>query len=79
MKPGFAETEGFPQSWLPGPVQRIVLDPEDVARHVLDSLERGRGETSVPRWYGPAGGLQALVPNLFARVLARGPHPRRIA
>ena len=78
VKPGFAETEGFPQSWLPGPVQRIVLDPEDVARHVLDSLERGRGETTVPWYYAPAGVLQALLPNIFARVLARGPGRSRI-
>ena len=78
VKPGFAETEGFPQGWLPRPVQRLVIGPDDVAAHVLDSLERGKGETSVPRYYGPAGGLQALVPNLFARVLALGSGRSRI-
>ena len=55
VKPGFAETEGFPQSWLPPPVQRIVIGPEDVAAHVLRSLENGRGETTVPWFYGPIG------------------------
>jgi NAD(P)-dependent dehydrogenase (short-subunit alcohol dehydrogenase family) len=70
VKPGFAETEGFPQSWLPGPAQRLVLGPEDVAAHVLRSLERGWGETTVPRYYAPAGVLQALLPNVFARVLS---------
>jgi NAD(P)-dependent dehydrogenase (short-subunit alcohol dehydrogenase family) len=70
VKPGFAETDGFPQSWLPGPAQRLVLGPEDVAAHVLRSLERGWGETTVPRYYAPAGVLQALLPNVFARVLS---------
>jgi uncharacterized protein len=69
VKPGFAETEGFPQSGLPAPVRRLVIGPEDVALHILDSLEHGRGETSVPRYYGLAGALQALAPNVFARVL----------
>lgn len=71
VKPGFAETEGFPQSWLPRPARRLVIGPERVAQHVLDSLERGRGETTVPWFYAPAGPLQALLPNLFVRVLAR--------
>jgi NAD(P)-dependent dehydrogenase (short-subunit alcohol dehydrogenase family) len=69
VKPGFVETEGFPQSWLPAPVRRLVVGPEDIARHILDSLERGRGESSVPAYYGLAGVLQALAPNVFARVL----------
>lgn len=74
VKPGFVETEGFPQAWLPGPVQRLVVGPEAVAAHVLASLERGGGESSVPRYYGLAGRLQALLPNTFARVLG---HRRR--
>jgi len=69
VKPGFVETEGFPQAWLPRVVQPLVIAPEDVARHVLASLEAGRGETSVPRYYGAAGRLQAFIPNTFARVL----------
>jgi NAD(P)-dependent dehydrogenase (short-subunit alcohol dehydrogenase family) len=75
VKPGFVETEGFPQStWLPGPVQRIVIGPEDVAAHVLRSLEDGRGETTVPWFYGPLGALQDLMPNVFTRVFSRGAH-----
>lgn len=70
VKPGFAETEGFPQSWLPAVAQRFVIAPEDVAAHVLRSLERGGGETTVPRYYAPAGVLQALLPNVFARALS---------
>jgi short-subunit dehydrogenase len=71
VKPGFVETEGFPQSWLPGPAQRLVIGPEEVAAHVLDSIEGGRGETTVPRYYALAGLVQALAPNLLARLLAR--------
>lgn len=70
VKPGFVETEGFPQGRLPGPFQRIVIGPGDVARHILHSLDRGRGETTVPWLYEPLGVLQALMPNVFARVLA---------
>lgn len=70
VKPGFVETEGFPQSALPALLRRLVVGPEKIAQHVLDSLERGRGETTVPRFYAPAAPLQALLPNLFARVLA---------
>lgn len=72
VKPGFVETEGFPQGGLPGPVRRLVVGPERVAAHVLASLERGGGgESTVPRFYAPAGTLQALLPDVFARVLAR--------
>ena len=73
VKPGFVETEGFPQSWLPPRVQRVVIRPEDVAAHVLRSLEKGRGETTVPWFYGPIAPLQDAMPNLFTRVLGRTP------
>jgi NAD(P)-dependent dehydrogenase (short-subunit alcohol dehydrogenase family) len=73
VKPGFARTEGFPQTWLPAPVQRIVIGPGDVADHVLGSLEHGRGETTVPWFYGPLGAIQDILPNLFTRALGRAP------
>lgn len=73
VKPGFARTEGFPQTWLPRPAQRIVIGPRDVAAHVLRSLEAGRGETTVPWYYGPIAPLQNAMPNVFARVLGRVP------
>jgi NAD(P)-dependent dehydrogenase (short-subunit alcohol dehydrogenase family) len=73
VKPGFTETEGFPQSWLPKRVQRVVIGPQDVAAHVLRSLEEGRGETTVPWYYGPVGALQDVMPNVFTRVLGRLP------
>jgi NAD(P)-dependent dehydrogenase (short-subunit alcohol dehydrogenase family) len=73
VKPGFTETEGFPQTWLPKRVQRVVIGPQEVAAHVLRSLEEGRGETTVPWFYGPAGALQDVMPNVFTRVLGRLP------
>jgi hypothetical protein len=71
VKPGFTETEGFPQKWLPERVQRVVIQPEDVARHVLRSLDEGHGETTVPWFYGPIAPLQDAMPNVFTRVLGR--------
>ena len=78
VKPGFVETEGFPQGWLPRPLRRLVIGPEQIAEHVVDSVERGRGETTVPRYYAAAGNLQALFPNLVARLLARSGEGSRI-
>lgn len=70
VKPGFVETEGFPQSWLPRRAQRLVIGPEQVAAHVITSLEHDRGETTVPRYYGAAGVVQALAPNVLSRRMA---------
>ena len=70
VKPGFVETEGFPQGWLPRPLRRLVVGPDRIADHVLASLEGGRGETTVPRLYAPAAVLQAVAPNLLARILS---------
>ena len=73
VKPGFAATEGFPQTWLPKPVRRIVIGPEEVADHILRSIEKNRGETTVPWFYGPLGALQDMLPNVFTRVFGRAP------
>jgi NAD(P)-dependent dehydrogenase (short-subunit alcohol dehydrogenase family) len=71
--PGFVETEGFPQrAVLRNPLlRRLVVGPERVAEHVLDVLERDRGETYVPGLYRIAPLAQALAPGLVARLLAR--------
>ena len=71
VKPGFVETEGFPQGWLPKAAQKLVIGPERVAEHVVSSVENRRGETTVPRYYAPAAVLQALLPNLFSAALGR--------
>ncbi len=78
VKPGFVETEGFPQARLPAPLRRLVVGPERIAAHILDSVERGRGESTVPRYYAAAGILQAVIPNVFARVLSRSGRRTRI-
>jgi len=78
VKPGFVETEGFPQAWLPRAAQRLVIGPERIAAHVLESVERGRGETTVPRYYALAGAVQALLPNVLARLLSRPRDATRI-
>ena len=59
-------------------MRRLVVGPERIAEHIVDSLEHGRGETSVPGYYGVAGGLQALMPNVFARALGGGRRRRKI-
>ena len=71
VKPGFVETEGFPQSGLPLPLRRLVVGPKAIVDHIMGSLERNRGETSVPRYYAVAGIVQALGPNVVARMLGR--------
>jgi short-subunit dehydrogenase len=78
VKPGFVETEGFPQSGLPRPLRRLVIGPEQIAEHVVTSIERGRGETTVPRYYAVASVLQALAPNALARILSRSAKPSRV-
>jgi hypothetical protein len=55
-----------------------VIGPEKIADHVVASVERGRGETTVPRYYAVGGILQALLPNVLARVLGRSGRRTRI-
>lgn len=75
VKPGFVETEGFPQGWLPKPAQKLVIGPQRVAEHIVGSVENGRGESTVPRYYAVVSVLQALLPNLYTRVLGRRIEP----
>ena len=71
--PGFAETEGFPQRGvLPKHLEWTIIGPERIARSILGAVEHDRRESYVPWWYRPVAWLQALVPSLVARVLARG-------
>jgi uncharacterized protein len=73
VNPGFVETEGFPQRGvLASRVMRsLVLDPDDVARHVLGVLDHDRRETFVPRVFRFAMLAQALFPSLVGRLAAR--------
>lgn len=72
VSPGFVETPGFPQRGrFRGPVYRLVAQPELVVERILAAVEHDRCEVVVPRWYAPAGWLQALAPGLLARVQGR--------
>jgi short-subunit dehydrogenase len=72
ISPGFVETPGFPQRGvLRGFLSRRVIEADDVARHVLDVLERGKRETFVPAWYRIAAVGQALLPGVVARAARR--------
>ena len=77
IKPGFVETEGFPQrDVLASPLARTVIDAEAVARHVLRVLERDRAESFVPAWYRVFAIAQALAPGLIGRLAARSRYRR---
>jgi NAD(P)-dependent dehydrogenase (short-subunit alcohol dehydrogenase family) len=68
VSPGFIETPGFPQRARFGALgRRVVVDPPLVAERLLRAVERNQPEIFVPRWYRPAGWLQALVPGTMAR------------
>jgi hypothetical protein len=79
VNPGFVESEGFPQrTKLPRWLVRVVVDPPEVAEHIVHAVERGRRETFVPRFYRVGPLAQALLPGLVARVQARaGMRPPR--
>jgi len=68
VKPGYVETEGFPQRSRMGAIgRRLVVDPPFVAERVVKAIERGRGELTVPRWYWLGSAAQALAPGLVSR------------
>jgi uncharacterized protein len=80
VNPGFVETEGFPQRTVMRNhlLRRTVIGPDEVARHVVDVLDRDRRETFVPGWYRIAMLAQALAPSLVARAAARAGYRPRI-
>jgi NAD(P)-dependent dehydrogenase (short-subunit alcohol dehydrogenase family) len=70
VNPGFVETEGFPQRGvLPRGVDRVVIEPTDIAKHVAGLLRRGPSETVIPSYYRFAIAAQGLAPGLTHRVL----------
>jgi short-subunit dehydrogenase len=73
VNPAFVETEGFPQrtTLSHGFLRRSVVEPEDVAEHVVHVLDRDRTETFFPAYYRIPAIVQALAPGLLARVLSR--------
>ena len=73
VNPGFVETEGFPQRTVLRSAffRRAVIEPDVVARHIVGLVGGPPRETVIPRFYRPAGVLQAVAPNLVARLVAR--------
>ena len=73
IKPGFVETEGFPQRGVLGSklMSRTVLEPEDIANRIVRAIERGEVEVFVPRWYAVPALLQALAPAVVSRAVSR--------
>jgi short-subunit dehydrogenase len=73
VNPGFVETEGFPQRAVlrSALFRRLVIEPDDVARHVLRVLDRDKRETFVPKVYRLAALAQSLAPGLMARAAGR--------
>lgn len=78
VNPGFVETEGFPQATVLRStiLRRLVVEPEDVARHVVKVIERDKRETFVPGWYRVASLAQSLAPGLMARMAMRSGYRR---
>jgi uncharacterized protein len=79
--PGFVETEGFPQrSVLKSAFfRRAIIKPELVAERIVNAVESGKREVFVPRWYRLFALIQALLPGLSARLIARSGYKRPTA
>ena len=76
--PGFVETEGFPQRSVLRSAffRRRVIAPELVAERIVEAVESGKREIFVPRWYRVFALVQALLPGLSARLVARSGYRR---
>jgi NAD(P)-dependent dehydrogenase (short-subunit alcohol dehydrogenase family) len=75
--PGFVETPGFPQRgrFSNRLVDRLVAEPELVAKRIVSAIEGDRAEIFVPRFYRVAPIAQALLPGLVAQAGGRGIRP----
>jgi short-subunit dehydrogenase len=72
IMPGFVETEGFPQrSKLRSPfMRRFVIEADDVAEAIVEAIEKGKAEVTVPWFpYRIASIGQAVVPGIFSRLV----------
>ena len=72
--PGFVETEGFrPRTTLKNPLmRRFVIEPDAVAKAIVDAVEKNRGEVTIPWFpYRLATIAQVLMPGLVGRVSRR--------
>jgi short-subunit dehydrogenase len=72
LLPGFVETEGFtPRSNLRSRLmRRFVIDSEDVAEALVNAVEKGRREVTIPWFpYRLVSIFQALFPGVLARLV----------
>jgi uncharacterized protein len=78
VNPGFVETEGFPQQTAlrSALLRRLVVEPENIAEHVVKVIERDKRETFVPAIYRLAAVAQALAPGLVGRIASRSGYRR---
>jgi short-subunit dehydrogenase len=73
VNPGFVETEGFPQraALRNAILRRLVIEPDAVARAVLNAIDHDRPEVFVPRVFRIASIAQALLPRIVGRMSSR--------
>lgn len=74
LLPGFVETEGFkPRTTLKSSLmRRFVIDSEDVAGAILDAVEKGKREITIPWFpYRFASMFQALFPGVIGRLVGQ--------
>ncbi|MGH3065443.1 MAG: SDR family NAD(P)-dependent oxidoreductase [Gaiellaceae bacterium] len=72
LLPGFVETEGFkPRTTLKSSLmRRLVLDSEEVANAIVEAVEKGKREVTIPWFpYRLASIFQALFPGVLARLV----------
>jgi uncharacterized protein len=63
VNPRFARTEGFPMNGMP---RILVMDPDRVARVIVDVVARGAGpQVDVPRGMGLFEAFRVLTPALY--------------
>jgi short-subunit dehydrogenase len=70
VMPGFVETEGFPQQSVlrSRMLRRFVIEPEEVAKRLVDAVEKGKNEITVPWFpYRLISIAQVLLPSVVAR------------
>lgn len=72
LNPGFIETEGFPQEQVKkGPLGPFVGEPAHVAEAILDALESGTTERTVPRWYRGAVVMRHVAAPVYRQIASR--------
>lgn len=72
LNPGYIETEGFPQHQVKrSPMARLLREPSDVADAVVEVLQGGVPERTVPRIYRAFIVVRHVAAPLFRRIAGR--------